>query len=579
MNIQQHVATLLTPLVVELGATDATLADIAILLAPPRDPSMGDLALPTFKLAKSAGMAPPAFAAALADRLQPLMDADPVLCAVTATGPFLNFRQDPVKRTQRLLLAVESEQFGNGTDGVGKTVGLDYSSPNIAKPFGIGHLRSTAIGHALARLHAARGYRVVGVNHLGDWGTQFGKLMASYEEFGDATALDANPIQHLYDLYVKFHQLAGEDPAWDDRGRDWFRRLEQGDTRAVAYWKQFRDLSLREFERIYARLDVKFDHYWGEAHYNEMLDDVIRDVEASGLSQVSDGALVVPLDDIDLPPCLIRKSDGATLYATRDIAAARYRYEQLRFDLFLYVVGAAQTVHFRQVFEVLARMGEECAPRLVHVPFGLIQGISTRKGTLVFLDDILNRGRDLARQILEDRAGLSDSEKDEIAEQVAIGAVIFQDLSRDRIKDYEFDWDAMLRGLRPGEPGRTGPYLQYTLVRLTSLLAHYREQRGEIPAAASVDASLLQESETQFLVHTLEKFPAVVLQAGDSLEPAVLSRYLCDAAEAFNAFYTVHKVVTDDAALTAARIQLVRGAHRVLYQGLYLLGMPRPTRM
>jgi arginyl-tRNA synthetase len=578
MNIRPYVASLLHPLLTEAGVT-TTPEEIESQLQPPRDPSMGDLALPTFRFAKAAGTPPPAFCARLAARLEPLLADDPVLDSVTATGPFLNLRQDNDARTARLLAAIADPAYGTSTSGDGKVIGLDYSSPNIAKPFGIGHLRSTAIGRALANLYAAQGWTIVGVNHLGDWGTQFGKLMAAWEEEGDEAALDANPIQHLYELYVKFHTWAAEDPAWDDRGRDWFRRLEQGDTAAQAHWERFRALSLREFERIYDRLGVRFDHYWGEAHYNDMLDDVVNDIEAKGLSEESEGALVVNLDDVDLPPCLIRKSDGATLYATRDLAAARYRFEQLNFDLFLYVVGAAQSVHFRQVFEVVKRMGYQWSDRLVHVPFGLIQGISTRKGTLVFLEDIIDRGCTLAREILADRPGLSDQEKDEIAEKVAIGAIIFQDLSRDRIKDYEFDWDAMLRGLRPGEPGRTGPYLQYTHVRLGSLIANFETNVGPIAAAGDVNPALLNEPETRALVHILERYPEVIQQAAEAYEPATLLRYLLDTAETFNGFYTAHKVVTDDIALSQARIQLVAGTHRILHSGLDILGIPRPSRM
>lgn len=578
MDIRSHLASLLIQPLTSLGV-EATASDVASLLTEPRDRSLGDLALPTFKLAAQVKTAPPVFCAKLAELLQPVIASDAFLSGVVATGPFLNFRQDSGARAMVLLRALASGTWGTSTEGAGKTVGLDYSSPNIAKPFGIGHLRSTAIGRALANIYSARGYRCVGVNHLGDWGTQFGKLMAAFEAWGDEAKLEATPILHLYELYVEFHKRSADDSSWEDLGRDWFRRLELGDEKATAYWTRFRDLSLREFQRIYDRLGVSFDHFWGEAYYNNMLDDVIRDVEKSGLAVESEGALVVPLDDLDMPPCLIRKSDGATLYATRDLAAARYRYEQLQFDRFLYVVGTAQAVHFRQVFTVLERMGYEWASRCIHVPFGLIQGISTRKGTLVFLDDILDKGRDLARAILAEREGLTEHEKDVIAEQVAIGAIVFQDLSRDRIKDYDFDWDQMLRGLRPGEPGRTGPYLQYTHVRLGSLLDNYREKVGALPEPDEINPALLQESETVALMAMLEKFPAAVEQAARDYEPAVISRYILDLAESFNAFYTQHKVITDDLALSQARILLVSGTRAVMGKGMTLLGIPQPSRM
>jgi arginyl-tRNA synthetase len=549
-------------------------------LAEPPDRALGDLAWPAFALAKALKKAPPAIAAELVAAIEPRLAAHATLGRVVATGPYLNFAHDPARRAASVVGAALDESYGGSNVGAGKTIGIDYSSPNIAKPFGIGHLRSTAIGNALANIYRALGYRVVGVNHLGDWGTQFGKLMSAYERWGDAAALDADPIQHLYDLYVRFHKEVETNAALDDEGRAWFKRLEDGDAKATAYWKQFRDLSLREFQRIYDRLGVSFDRYWGEAYYNDMLDAVVADVEKSGLAVLSEGALVVPLDDLDMPPCLIRKSDGATLYATRDLAAARYRYEQLKFEKFLYVVGTAQSVHFKQVFEVLRRMGYEWADRLEHVGFGMILGISTRKGTLVFLNDILDRGRDLARAIVEEREGIPADEKDVVAEQLAIGAIVFQDLSRGRNKDYEFDWDQMLRGLRPGEPGRTGPYLQYTHVRLSSVEENYRERFGELPAAGGFDANLLAGELERAVVIELERFPAVVQKAADEYEPSEISRYLLDLSAAFNAFYSGGaRILSDDAQLSGARIALVTAVRRVLGRGLRMLGVPLPHRM
>ncbi len=576
---RQILARLLADAIAELGAELAP-DEVSALLAVPPNRELGDLAFPCFQLARSLRQAPPAIAATLVASLQARAAEAPAFASFAAAGPFVNAKLDPADRARRIVTAANDAAWGGASHETPPVLGIDYSSPNIAKPFGIGHLRSTAIGAALRNIYTHLGWKVVGVNHLGDWGTQFGKLMAAFERWGDAAELDRDPISHLYDLYVRFHREVETEPALDDVGRDWFLRLERGDPPAVAYWERFRALSLREFERIYARLGVTFDHYWGEAHYNDKLDAVIEDVERAGLAVTSEGALVVPLDDLDLPPCLIRKSDGATLYATRDLAAARYRHAELGFDRFLYVVGAAQTVHFRQVFAVLERMGYGWASSLVHVPFGLIQGISTRRGTLVFLDDILDRGRDQALEVLRERDGLSDDERAEIAEQVAIGAIVFYDLLRNRMRDYDFDWDQMLRGLRPGEPGKTGPYLQYTHVRLRSVEDGYTERYGAPPALDAIDFALLSDDAASGVVAELERWPAVVRAAADEYEPSEISRYLLDLAAAFNSFYSGgHRIVSDDPALSAARTALVAAVRNTLGIGLALLGVPRPARM
>ena len=553
--------------------------EVAALLAAPPKPELGDFAFPCFLLARALKQAPPAIAAKLAEQLA--ANPDSGFASVAALGPYINLKLDPAARTARVVSAALRAGWGSLPDGTGKTVGIDYSSPNIAKPFGIGHLRSTAIGQALANLHRTLGYRVVAINHLGDWGTQFGKLMAAFERWGDESALQADPIQHLYDLYVRFHEEAKANPALDDEGRGWFRRLEQGDPAAHAYWERFRALSLREFHRIYERLGVSFDHEWGEAFYNNMLAALVDDVKATGLTEESEGALVVKLDDLGLPPCLIIKSDGATLYSTRDLAAARYRYEQLGFEKFLYVVGHAQAVHFKQVFAVLQRMGYDWADRCIHVPFGMILGISTRKGTLVFLEDILNRGKELVREIMADREGFTDAERELVAEQVSIGAIVFYDLSRGRIKDYPFEWDAILRGLRPGEHGPTGPYLQYTHVRLRALEEKFAEKFGALPEALANEATeALHTADCAHLVALLERYPATLRQAASELEPAVISRFLLELAEGFNTFYSSGtRVLSDDEAATRARIALVVAVRRTLAHGLTLLGVPCPARM
>lgn len=575
---KQRLAEALSQAAASLGAT-LTPDEVARTLSTPPDRTLGDLAWPAFPLAKTLRKAPPVIAAELVAALQPLLADDALFGAITAAGGYVNVLLDRDRQLRTLLTAATAEDWGRGQSGVGRTVALDYSSPNIAKPFGIGHLRSTAIGHALANLYAEQGWKVVAVNHLGDWGTQFGKLIVAWKSWGDEAALAADPIGHLYDLYVRFHKGAEDDPSLDEQGRAWFRKLEQGDDEATTMWQRFRDVSLRAFQAIYARLGVTFDHYWGEAFYNDKLDPLIAQLEASGLTRISDGALVVDVGE-ELPPCLIRKSDGATLYATRDLAAAIYRYEQLQFDRFLYVVGAAQSVHFRQVFAVLERMGHPAAAGCVHVPFGMILGMSTRKGTLVFLEDILERGRTQVAEILAEREYLSEDERMTIAEQVAVGAVVFYDLSRNRIKDYDFDWDLMLRGLRPGESGRTGVYLQYTHVRLQAVEAQWLERRGSLPNPTTIDVSRLSEEITLDLTRELEKFPAVLKAAVDEDEPSLLSRYLLDLAGAFNAWYSGgHRILDDDEATADARITLARAVRHTIARGLGILGVPCPARM
>jgi arginyl-tRNA synthetase len=576
-DIRRKLANQLAQTIETLGGdTDAdTVLDS---FAEPPDPEMGDIAFPVFPLARVFRKAPPKIAAELAEALRDTVGGWDEVAEIRNDGPYLNFKLDTESRARRVVSAALKEGYGASDIGAGKTIGIDYSSPNIAKPFGIGHLRSTSIGNALRNIFERQGYDVVGVNHLGDWGTQFGKLMAAFERWGDEGALEEDPIDHLYELYVHFHKEAEDNEELLEEGRAWFRRLEQGDEDAHNYWERFRALSLVEFQKIYERLGVSFDHYWGEAFYNDMLEDLVEDIESKGIAEESEGALVVDVGD-DMPPCLIKKQDGATLYATRDLAAARYRYEQLGFDQFLYVVGAEQTVHFRQVFTVLERMGYDWAKDCHHIAFGRIHGISTRKGTLVFLEDILERGRQRVAEILADK-DFSEEEREEIVEQVTVGAILFYDLSRNRIKNYDFDWDLMLRGLGPDERGQTGPYLQYTHTRLLSLAETYRDTFGVIPTADALDASKLAGGAEEPVIREIERYPEVIEQAAEHYEPALVSRYALDLAEAFNSYYSGgNKVVSDDKDLSTARILLCEAVRQTLADALTTLGVPLPKRM
>lgn len=580
MSIRTQLAELLANALKDQGL-ETTTAEVEALFGTPPKPEMGDISIPAFSWAKGLRNAPPRIAASLLEAIQSDVEALEEISSIEVLGPYINVRLDVAARATRVLGAAHDRSWGQQTLGSGARVGVDYSSPNIAKPFGIGHLRSTAIGNSLVRIYKKLGYEVIRFNHLGDWGTQFGKLMCAFEHWGDEATLEKDPILHLYDLYVRFHALAKEEPerGLEDEGRAWFKKLEDGDAQAQAYWERFRELSLREFERIYARLDVDFDHFWGEAFYNDMLDTLVQDVRDKGLLVESEGAQVVPMDTIDLPPCLIVKNDGATLYATRDLAAARYRQEKYDFSKFLYVVGAEQTVHFRQVFEVLRQMGYDWADRLEHVPFGRIHGISTRKGTLVFLEDILARGEERVQEILADR-DLPDNERATIVEQIAVGALIFYDLSRARIRNYDFDWDLMLRGLGPNERGQTGPYLQYTHTRLASLVSTFNTRYGDLPAIEDIDMTRLDGlNEGQIIAH-IERFPAVIRQAADNNEPSTISHYAIELAELFNGYYSGgNRFVSDDKALSTARVALARSAEVTLAESLHLLGVPLPEKM
>lgn len=577
MSTRTQLAEHLVALLAEQNVTTTSDVVEASFGTPPK-PELGDISIPCFAWAKELRSAPPKIAGTLVEQLQ-ARGAIAGVASISALGPYINVTLDAADRARTVLAAAATETYGQQSIGEGKRIGVDFSSPNIAKPFGIGHLRSTAIGNSLTRLYAKLGYEVISFNHLGDWGTQFGKLMASFERWGDEAALEADPIMHLYDLYVRFHQEAKADPSFEDEGRAWFRKLELGDEKAQAYWERFRSLSLREFERIYQRLDVRFDHYWGEAYYNNMLETLVEDLRAKQLLTESEGAQVVTMEHLNLPPCLIVKNDGATLYATRDLAAARYRQEQFDFEKFLYVVGAEQNVHFQQVFDVLKQMDYPWAERMTHVPFGRIHGISTREGTLVFLEDILERGSQRVRDILAERE-LPDELRAEIVEQITVGAVIFYDLSRGRIKNYDFDWDLMLRGLGPNERGQTGPYLQYTHTRLASLVDTYIERYGAIPAMEAIDLALIADDGARGIVAHIERFPEVIRQAAEHNEPSTMSRYALDLAELFNSYYSGgNRIVSDDPALSAARIVLARACRVTLAESLRLLGVPLPKKM
>jgi len=544
-------------------------AEVRELIATPPDPELGDFAFPCFKLAKALHRPPAAIAEDLAARI-----VEAGLPArfdrVEAVGPFVNFGVDAARRAQSVLDAVrsEGERYGSGTDGVGKTVVMDYSHPNIAKPFGIGHLRSTVIGGALYRIHKFLGWNAVGVNHLGDWGTQFGKLITAFRRWGHGNPAEQS-IEQLYDLYVRFHREVEDDPGLEEEGRAWHRSMEDGDEEALALWRGFRQASLTEFKRIYEILEVDFDSWAGESFYIDRLDDAVRLAIDKGVATEDDGAIIVDFHDDQLGVWLLRKSDGATLYSTRDLAAAIYRAEAYHFDKLLYVVGAPQARHFAQLFETLRLMGYEWWDRCVHVSFGQILGMSTRKGTLVFLDEVVTQAVERVARIIEERNPELD-DKEDIARKVGIGAIVFADLSRRRIRDYQFDWEEIL-----SFDGETGPYVQYTHARLCSILRKY-----DRPVPPAYDPGLYPTPEEAACVRGLEAFPEAVRQAADEHEPYFIAHYLIELATVANAFYQKHRVIDPaDERLESARIVLVDALRQVLGNGLRLLGVHGPERM
>ena len=542
----------------------------AVVEVPPKQ-ELGDYAFPCFQLARVLRKAPAAIAAELAAQVR----EHPAIRSVEVVNAYVNFFLDPAYAAETLIgeILARGEEVGSSNAGAGKTVVIDYSSPNIAKPFHVGHLRSTIIGHSLGRIFESLGYRVVRLNHLGDWGTQFGKLIVAYRRWGDPEKIAREPIGELFSLYVRFHEEAEKDPSLEDEARAAFKRLEEGSEEELALWREFRRLSLEEFEEHYRRLGVTFDSYAGESAYNERMEQVVDELEQLGLLTESEGARVVELEG--LPPCLIKKKDGATLYATRDLAAALHRYEAYQFDHLFYVVGAPQQLHFQQVFAVLRRMGRDWVDRCEHIAFGHIRfadgQLSTRKGNVIFLKDVLDEAVRRVRAIIEERnPGLEG--KDRVAEEVGIGAVLFNDLSHNRIKDITFDWETALNF-----DGDTGPYVQYTHARAASLLRRAQQELGIDTDRLSPRGEELVEPETFRLVKALAEFPEAVRRAADAREPSEIARYLLALCREFNSFYHVHRIVQSEAA--GSRLALAKAVKHVVARGLFLLGISAPEAM
>lgn len=553
---------------IAFGNAPLSADEIAGLLELPPDSAMGDYAFPCFKLARSLRKAPPIIAAELVK----VINAD-FLSRVEAVGGYLNFFIDKALYASSVIGAVleQGEKYGSSDMGAGKTICIDYSSINIAKRFHIGHLSTTALGNALYKIYSFLGYKCVGINHLGDWGTQFGKMIAAYKHWGSREMVEQGGVQALSDLYVKFHAEAEKDPSLEDEGRAWFKKIETGDEEAISIWQWFKDLTLKDANRVYDMLGVKFDSYAGEAFYMDKMGPVIEELREKKLLKESDGAYVVDLEEYGMPPCLIIKSDGATLYTTRDLAAAFYRKKTYDFTKCLYVVAYQQSLHFRQLFKVIEMMGHEWAKDMEHVEFGMVsyegQALSTRHGHVIYLEDLLNRSIEKARAIIDEKSpNLED--KDGVARKVGIGAVVFFALSAGRIKDIDFWWDRALNF-----EGETGPYVQYTYARCCSVL-------GKAPAnLPDADYSTLDDAEAQDIVRLLEQFPKLVKEAAQRNEPSIITRYTVDLAQAYNKFYYEHRILDCEPATSAARIAITKAVHDVIGTGLTLIGVEPTEKM
>ena len=540
---------------------------IFALLEKPKSSEMGDIAFPAFSLAKVERKAPQAIASEIAEKIDTAGFEK-----VVATGPYINFFLDKAAISNDILRAVISEKadYGQQDIGHGQNVTLDMSSPNIAKPFSVGHLRSTVIADALGHIYSKLGYKAIRINHLGDWGKQFGMLIVAYKLWGDKEAIEANPIDELLKLYVRINAEADENPELDEQARQWFKKLEDGDQEALDLWQWFRDESLVEFNRIYDKLDVSFDYFHGEAFYNDKMDEGIQILEDKNLLQESKGAQIVNLEKYDLPPALIKKSDGATLYITRDMATAMYRHRTFNFAKNIYVVGQEQSHHFKQLKAVLKEMGFDWSDDMIHVSFGLVtknkKKLSTRKGNIIRLEPTLDEAE--ARALTQIEAKNPDLEnKEAVAHAVGVGAVKFYDLKTDRDNGYDFDLEAMV-----SFEGETGPYVQYAYARIQSIL----RKAAFVPAS---DANYtLNDAESWDIIKLLQDFPSIIQRAAEKYDPSVVAKYAINLAQSFNKYYA-HTRILDENPERDSRLALAYATGIVLKEALRLLGVDAPEKM
>ncbi len=569
-KLKLSAATLVADAITKLWSTAGTVCatELASMMEYPPDTAMGDIAFPCFKLSRTLRMAPPKIAAELAGAIE-----TDVFSSVTAAGGYLNFKIS-AKALMNVLSVLEEkgDKYGSTGEGEGKTVVLDYSSPNISKPFHIGHLGTTVIGHSLKLLHEFVGYSCVGVNHLGDWGTQNGKQIVAFKRWGDREKVEREGIDALVELYVKFHEEAEKDPALNDEARAEFKKLEEHDPENIALWKWFIDVSFKEYSVTYDQLGISFDSYNGESFYSDKMAPQIEIMREKGLLKLDDGASIVDLEDYNMPPCLILKRDGTTLYPTRDIAAAVYRKNTYDFEKCIYVTSAAQSLHFAQWFKVVDLMGYDWSDKLVHIPYGTVSiggaKLATRTGNVVLLKDLFRQSIDKVRDIINEKNPDLEN-KESVAEAVGVGAIIFNYLFNNRIKDISFTLDAAL-----SFEGNTGPYAQYTYARTSSVLERAKAE------GVSIDSAEASEEEELELLRVLAKFPERIRAAIDEYEPSNITRYIIDLCTVFNRFYHNCPIMTaEDATVKTLRVRLTNATKTVLGTALHLICMKTPEKI
>ena len=564
MDIKQNIAKTIAA---NVGADAAELCE---WLETPPNPDMGDVAFPCFKLAKTMRKAPNMIAASLAPALGEING----ISRIEPMGGYINFFADKTSFARTTLERVldEGARYGGSDVDSGKTVCLDYSSINIAKPFHIGHLSTTAIGNALRRIYDHLGYKTVSINHLGDWGTQFGKMILAYKLWGDKETVEKGGVRAMMQLYVRFHDEAEKDDSLNDSARAWFKRIEQHDPEAVEIFEWFKAITLKEVGKTYDLLGIKFDSYAGESFYEDKMQPVIDELREKHLLKVDNGASIVDLSEYSMPPCLILRSDGATLYATRDLAAAIYRKNTYDFDKLLYVVAYQQSLHFKQIFKVLELMGKDWVKDCVHVSFGMVSltdgTLSTRHGRVVFLEDVLNAAIEKTLDVIKEKSpDLED--KETVARQIGVGAVVWGVVYNGRIKDIVFSWDKALNF-----DGETGPYAQYTHARCCSVL---RKSGGY--DRAKIDYSALSDEASSALVKAIAEFPAAVSEAAEKYEPYIISRSVINVCSCFNKFYYDNRIMDENEGVRNARLALTDAARNVIKTGLYLVGLEAPEKM
>ncbi len=551
-------------------ATNLDINEIVSLIEIPKQ-GMGDYAFPCFKLSKVMRKAPNLIAEEIASKIE----KSDFIEEVKVVNAYINFYINKKIYVEDVIKNVieKKEKFIESEIGKDKTIVIDYSSPNIAKPFHIGHLRSTVIGNSLYKIYKALGYNVVGINYLGDWGTQFGKLIVAYKKWGSKEAVERDDIKELSRIYVKFHDEAENNPELNDEARAWLVKMQNGDEEALSLWKWFCEISMKEFNRIYDRLDITFDSYKGESFYNDKMAPVVEEIREKGLLKESNGAQIVDLEEYNMPPCLILRSDGGTLYPTRDIAAAIYRKNHYDFHKCIYITALDQNLHFAQWFKVIDLMGYDWAKDLVHTPFGLVRlgdgKLSTRKGHVVLMEDILNMAVDKAKAIIEEKNPNLEN-KDDVAEAVGVGAIIFEDLFNSRIKNVVFDFDRML-----SFEGETGPYAQYTYARACSIL----KKAGVENVDSDINAGLITDEASFNVCKVINEFSEKIQEAGERYEPYIVSRQIIELCKAFNKFYNENNIMNSEDDVKKARLAIVYAVKTILSSTLKLLGVKTPEQM